>query len=147
MQGHSAAFEQAVSGSHIANCLVDVIQDQKVVATLVAHSGSVTADRTAAQMRSFDVEITDPTGTLTPEGMGALLAPFGTRLQLWRGVRLSSTDIIALRNNTQASWAVSDTSTGVLNGVVGSASGALTLVPAFLPSPAIYPSPGIFPRA
>lgn len=128
MQGHSAAYAQAVSGNHIANCEIDVIQDQKVVATLVAHSGSVTADRTAAQMRSFDVEVTDPTGTLTPEGMGALLAPFGTRLQLWRGVRLSSTQTLGQFSNTQASWQVS--STGVLNGVVGDAStGELRLGP------------------
>lgn len=146
MQGRSAAFDQTVSGSHTATCRVDVIQDQKVVATLVVHSGSVTADRTAAQMRSFDIEVTDPTGTLTPEGMGALLAPFGTRLQLWRGVQLTSTDTVVQFNSTQDSWQVSGTSTGVLNGVVGPAFGALTLLPTFLPSPSLYPSTATFPR-
>lgn len=147
MRGRSAAFDQTVSGSHVSTARCDVIQDQKVVATLVVHSGSVTADRTAAQMRSFDIEVTDPTGTLTPEGMGALLAPFGTRLQLWRGVQLGSTDTVSQVCNTQASWAVSDTSTGVMNSVVASASGALTLLPTFLPSPSLYPSPGTYPRA
>ena len=127
MQGHSDRFAQAVRKSHVATSRVDVIQDGKVVAELVAHAGSVTADRTAAQMRSFDVEISDL--TLTPEDMTSLLAP-GTRLQLWRGARLDDVDTRVQVANTQATWAVSDSSTGVLNGVVASPTdGALVLGP------------------
>src|SRR5437879_3128868 len=95
MQGRSAEFDTYVSKPHRAVPRADVIQDGKVVAQLAVHTGSVTADRTAAQMRSFEVEVSDPDGTLTPEGMGSLLAPFGTRMQISRGVRISSVAIQA----------------------------------------------------
>ena len=127
MQGHSDRFAQAVRKSHVATSRVDAIQDGKVVDQLVAHAGSVTADRTAAQMRSFDVEISDL--TRTPEDMTSLLAP-GTRLQLWRGARLDDVDTRVQVANADAGWAVSGTSTGVLNGVVASPTdGALVLGP------------------
>jgi hypothetical protein len=127
VQGHSDRFARTVRKSHVATSRVDAIQDGKVVAQLTAHAGSVTADRTAAQMRSFEVEISDL--TLTPEDMTSLLAP-GTRLQLWRGARLDDVDTRVQVANTQATWAVSDSSTGVLNGVVASPTdGALVLGP------------------
>lgn len=129
MQGHSAEFAAAVRKSHTAVGRVDVIQDGKVVRQLAVHAGVVTADRAAAQMRSFDVEVADPTGELTPEGMTSLLAPFGTRLQLWRGVRLEDVDTRVALHNSPESWAVSDASTGVMNGVVVNGNGALTLGP------------------
>lgn len=130
MQGHSDGFAASVRKSHVAVCQVDVIQDGKVVQQLAVHAGSVSADRTAAQMRSFDVDVSDPSGVLTPEGMTSLLAPFGTRLQLWRGVRLVDVDTRVAFASTVAGWSVSGTSTGVLNGVVGSPTdGALVLGP------------------
>lgn len=129
MRGRSAAFDAAVSGSHQASCRVDVVQNGQVVAQLDVHTGSVTADRTAAQLRSFDVEVSDPTGVLTPEGMASLLAPFGTRLQLWRGVSVVNIVTPFLLNNTQASWTTT-TPFGVNNGTVGAASdGALVMGP------------------
>lgn len=129
MQGHSAEFAAAVRKSHTAVSRVDVIQDGKVVRQLAVHAGSVTADRAAAQMRSFDVEVADPAGELTPEGMTSLLAPFGTRLQLWRGVRLEDVETHTARHDSVESWAVSDASTGVMNGVKADNNGALTLGP------------------
>lgn len=126
MRGHSDRFAQAVRKSHVAVSRVDVIQDGKVVAQLPVHAGSVTADRTQAQMRSFEVEVSDPDRTRTPDDMTSLLAP-GTRLQLWRGVRLDDVDT---RVQVAPSWAVSNASTGVLNGVVASPiDGALVLGP------------------
>lgn len=129
MQGTSAAFKSAVVTDHVAICRVDVIQNNKVVAQLAVHSGSVKADRTAAQMRSFDVEVSDPTGALTPNGISALLAPFGTLLRLYRGVRIENVQTLAAFYNTQASWSVV-TTFGQLNGTVGDATtGALRLGP------------------
>lgn len=104
---------------------MDAIQDGKVVAKLVPHLGSATADRTAGQMRSAEVEIFDV--NLTPQDMTSLLAP-GTRLQLRRGVRLSNVDTRVQVANSAASWAVS-TPTGMFNSVMVDGTGALTLGP------------------
>lgn len=129
MRGTSAAFDAAVVTDHQAICHVDVVRDGKVIRELVVHSGSVKADRTAAQMRSFDVEVSDPDGDLTPEGISALLAPFGTRLQISRGVRIGNVQTQVSFHNTAASWSVV-TPFGRLNGVVGDPStGALRLGP------------------
>jgi hypothetical protein len=128
MQGHSDEFATVVRKSHTAVCKATTVQDGKAAQELAVHAGSVTADRTAAQMRSFEVEIADPTGTLTPEGMTSLLAPFGTRLQLWRGARIASVETRVALHNTAGSWQVSGTSTGVMNGVAV-VGGVLTLGP------------------
>lgn len=129
MRGFSAAFGSIVKASHTAVCKVDVIQNDKIVRQLDVHGGSMTADRTAAQLRSFEVKVSDPDGTLTPASMASLLAPFGTRLQLWRGVQIPDVTITSTFHNTQPSW-VSTTPTGVNNGTVGSATdGALVMGP------------------
>ena len=129
MRGTSNKFQQAVVNDHQAISRVDVLRDGKVIQQLAVHAGSVTADRTAAQMRTFEVEVSDPTGTLTPQGMASLLAPFGTRLQIWRGIRLQDVTTLVQFSNTQASWQVS-TPSGQMNGVVGDAgTGELRLGP------------------
>lgn len=129
MRGTSPDFDAAVVTSHSAISQVDVLQNGKVIKTLAVHAGSVKADRTAAQMRSFDCEVSDPDGTLTPDGISALLAPFGTRIQMYRGIRIENVQTQVLHCDTQASWSVV-TDFGVLNGVVGDpTSGALRLGP------------------
>lgn len=129
MQGTSDAFQAAVVTDHTAVCRVDVIQDSKVVRSLNVHAGSVQADRTAAQMRSFTVDVSDPDGTLTPNGISALLAPFGTRLQLYRGVRIENDQTVSALYNAPSSW-TTVSSFGQMNGVVGDPStGALRLGP------------------
>lgn len=129
MRGTSDAFDAAVVTDHQAICHVDVMRNGKVIRELVVHAGSVKADRTAAQMRSFDVDVSDPDGDLTPEGISALLAPFGTRLQLSRGVRIGNVQTRAAFYNTTSSWSVV-TAFGQMNGVVGDPStGALRLGP------------------
>ena len=129
MQGRSAAFDATVANSHIAVQAVNIIQDDKVVLRPAAHSGAATADRTADQMRSFEVELSDPTGTLTPVDMNSILAPFGTRMQLFKGVRIKSVDTRAVFYGTQQAWTPSGTSTGVLNGVKVDSNGAIALGP------------------
>jgi hypothetical protein len=145
MRGTSQAFQAAVVQSHTAICLVNVLQDNKVVAQLAVHSGSVTADRTAAQMRSFDVEVSDPDGILTPDGISALLAPFGTRLQLSRGVRIENVQTLVAFYDTANSWNVV-TPFGQMNGVVGDPnSGALSLGHLY-PATSLYPSTTVYPH-
>jgi hypothetical protein len=139
MRGTSQAFQAAVVQSHTAICLVNVLQDNKVVAQLAVHSGSVTADRTAAQMRSFDVEVSDP------DGISALLAPFGTRLQLLRGVRIENVQTLVAFYDTANSWNVV-TPFGQMNGVVGDPnSGALSLGHLY-PATSLYPSTTVYPH-
>lgn len=129
MRGTSPDFDAAVVQSHQAISQVDVIQNGKVIRQLAVHSGTVKADRTAAQQRSFDVECSDPSGDLTPNGISALLAPFGTRLQIYRGVRIENVETVVSFHNTASSWSVVSTF-GQLNGVVGDPStGGLRLGP------------------
>jgi hypothetical protein len=129
MQGRSLAFDATVVNSHTAVQAVDIIQDGKVVLQPQVHSGSATADRTQDQMRSMEVELSDPTGTLTPTDMYSILAPFGTRVQLFKGVRIRSVDTRASFYGTQQSWLPSGASTGVMNGVKVDSTGAIALGP------------------
>ena len=129
MQGRSAAFDATVVNSHVAVQAVELIQDGKVVLQPQVHSGSVTADRTQDQMRSMEVELSDPTGTLTPVDMNSLVAPFGTRMQLFKGVRIRNVDTRAVFYGTQRAWTPTGNSTGVLNGVKVDGTGAISLGP------------------
>lgn len=129
MQGRSAEFDATISKPHQAVSQCDVIVDGKVTARLSIHSGAVTADRMAAQMRSFEVEAADPDGTLSPTGMDSDLAPFGRRIQLYRGVRNSDVEIESVLYNAANPWTVSGQSNGVFVSVKVDGSGNLTLGP------------------
>lgn len=89
MQPVSDAFQKAVQGSHQAVCEVNIIEDGIVVAQLPIFDGSVSADRTAAQMRTFTASLGDPDGTYTPATMADLLG-LGRRVQIRKGVRIES---------------------------------------------------------
>lgn len=129
MQGFSSDFSTTVQESHTAVVLVQAIQDGKVVATLEPHAGSVTADRTAAQMRTMQLEIIDRDGTLAPTSMTSLLAPFGTRLQLYRGVRIKNGETQSAVYNAENPW-TPDTPTGQMVSVkIYPSDGSLTLGP------------------
>lgn len=128
MQGFSDAFAETVQNSHTAVVLVQAIQNGKVVATLEVVAGSVTADRTGAQLRTMQFELIDRDGTLTPTGMSSLLAPFGTRVQLYRGLRIKNVETLsAVYGAGNSSWAPH--STGVMNGTKSDQSGNLILGP------------------
>jgi hypothetical protein len=102
---------------------VDIIQNGAVVMQLPIVDGSVTADRTAAQMRQFDATLGDPDGSLTPADMSAVLAPFGTRAQIWRGVRIVNVEAVQDIDNSAATF-----NQGTNNGTIGDpVSGALIL--------------------
>lgn len=128
MQGFSLDFAETYLNDHTAVILVNVIRNGKVVATLEVHAGSVTADRTGAQLRTMQFELIDRDGTLTPTGMSSLLAPFGTRVQLYRGLRIKNVETVsAVYGAGNSSWAPQ--STGVMNGTRIDQSGNLILGP------------------
>lgn len=127
MQGFSDAFAETVQNSHTAVVLVQAIQNGKVVATLEVVAGSINADRTAAQLRTMQFEIIDRDGTLTPTGMSSLLAPFGTRVQLYRGVRIKNVETLSAVYDAANPW--TPQSTGEMNGVKIDAYDNLTLGP------------------
>jgi hypothetical protein len=128
VQGHSAEFDEALRLSHTAVSRAELISDGKVIRELEVHAGSVTADRTAAQMRSFGIDILDRDGTLLPTGMGSDLAPFGSRIQLYRGVRLENVQTIEARYDATNPW-TAQTPTGAMNGVKIDVDGGLVLGP------------------
>lgn len=129
MQGRSAEFDATISKPHTAVSQCDVIVDGKVTARLPIHSGNVVADRMAAIMRSFELEVSDPDGTLAPTGMDSDLAPFGRRIQMYRGVRNSDTEFQSVLYNAANPWTVSGVSSGVFVSVKVDSNGALTLGP------------------
>lgn len=126
MQGHSADFDTAIRRPHQAVSRADLIADGKVIRELEVHAGAVTADRTAAQMRSFSIDVLDRDGTLLPTGMGSDLAPFGARVQLYRGVRISNTDTIEARYDATRPWTPL-TPIGSMNGVKIDVDGGLII--------------------
>lgn len=127
MQGHSADFDATIRRPHTATSRADLIADGKIIRELEVHAGAVTADRTAAQMRSFSIDVLDRDGTLLPTGMGSDLAPFGARVQLYRGVRISSTATVGIFGDVQHPW--TPITTGVMNGVKVAVDGGLILGP------------------
>lgn len=127
MQGFSLQFAEAIQHSHTAVVIVQIVQNGKVVATLDVVAGSVNADKTAAQMRTIQFEIVDRDGTMAPTGMGSLLAPFGTRVQLYRGVRIRNVQTISAVYDAANPW--TPQSTGDMNGVKIDAYGNLALGP------------------
>lgn len=129
MQGRSAAFDITIQKSHTAVVTAQVIKDGKVFLILEPHAGSVTADRTAAQMRTFEFEIIDRHGTLAPTSMTSDLAPFGALVQVSRGVRIKNETILNVLYNQANPWTPT-TIVGILNSVkVDPFDGSLTLGP------------------
>lgn len=123
MRGHSNELAAAVQNSHTAVVSVSVLRDGKVVRKLDVHDGTVTSDATAAQRTTIEVDVSDPDGDLTPVDMESLLSPFGTRIQVDRGVRLEDVDTRVMTNGVADGWAVFGASTGVLNGLLDDGTG------------------------
>jgi len=129
MQGFSSAFATTIQNDHTAVLSAQVVKDGSVVVNLETHAGSVTADRTAAQMRTFQFEIIDRDGTLAPVDMTSILAPFGALIQLKKGVRIKNTVVQSVMYPVENSW-VPNTLTGQLVSMkIDPHDGFLTLGP------------------
>jgi Domain of unknown function (DUF5047) len=86
----STAFNAALaSSSRTWLTKVEVLRESIVQTELdVVLSGRITLDDTAVR-RSAKVNIVDATGRLSPVDAHDLLAPVGTELRIWRGLRLA----------------------------------------------------------
>lgn len=104
MIGTSKEYQEITQGPHHSVALVEVYQNDKLVKILAAHDGAVDADKNNAILRRFDAKVTDPTGALTPEGIRDLLAPFGTIIKLYRGVKIPVVIQVFQIFSTDAAW-------------------------------------------
>jgi hypothetical protein len=126
MQGFSSAFAETIQDNHTAVASAQLVQDGAVIANLEVHAGSVTADRTAAQMRSFEFEIIDRDGTLAPTSMTSPLAPFGSQILLKKGVRNKSVGVQSVVYDAANPW-TPQTSTGQIVSLGIDSDGSLTM--------------------
>lgn len=89
MQSTSAAFQAAVSTSHVMAVTAEVwsgIGGNTLLGTLPVTGGEVTVDVTSAIRRRCKVTLADPLGTWTPSVSTDALTPYGNELRLYRGV-------------------------------------------------------------
>lgn len=68
----------------------DLVTPTNQTIRLMVTAGSVTIDQTADTRRSCSVTVVDPTGALTPLSSTSPLAPFGSVLKLYRGVKYTT---------------------------------------------------------
>lgn len=122
MIGTSSEFQEQVSGPHEHVAYAEVERDGAIIDKLAVHSGSVDADRSGRILRRFEAGVADPTGRLTPEGVRDLLAPFGTIVRLYRGVRIPMVVTMRDVDDTAADWTA-----GTRDGTIANSEGDLVL--------------------
>lgn len=127
MQGFSSNFAETIQNHHTAVIAAKVIKNDVVVANLEVHAGSVTADKTAAQMRTLEFEIIDRDGTLAPTSMDSMLVPFGAQILLERGVRNKSTQTLSAQWNKAKPWTPQTPVGQMVSTKIDLADGSLTL--------------------
>lgn len=100
--------------SHTAKTYIDAVSTTQRVIRLEAVDGSVSVDGTAAIRRSCSVTIIDPLGTVTPEGAHSDIAPYGSEIRPYRGVRYDdgTEEYVPLGVFRISDVSVSDTATG-----------------------------------
>lgn len=87
------------------SCRIRILdQDGTVQRELIPVDGSIPADQKQAQMRSFEVQVVDPTGELVPDTLEDLLAP-GWLIQVERGTKIELIVVHEQRCNSADSWA------------------------------------------
>lgn len=127
MQGFTPNFAETIQNHHTAVIAAKVIKNDVVVANLEVHAGSVTADKTAAQMRTLEFEIIDRDGTLAPTSMDSMLAPFGAQILLERGVRNKSTQTLSAQWNKAKPWTPQTPVGQMVSTKIDPSDGSLTL--------------------
>lgn len=118
MQQVSAAFLAEIVQPHVSYSYAEVVSPTGIVTELELVSGSVTVDRTADIRRRASITIIDEMNVLTPITTQSALAPFGSVLKLYRGVkyttgpRSGSTEVVPLFTGRLADAVVTDTTGG-----------------------------------
>jgi hypothetical protein len=124
MRGHSNALDAAVQTSGTTVIRANLLRDGKVVRPLDVHGFTVTSDGTAAQRTTIQLDVTVPEGDdLVPVDMTSFLAPNGDRIQVDMGARIQDETLLVQVNGVYQGWAVSNTSTGILNGLKDDGTG------------------------
>lgn len=121
MQQVSSSFLAEIAKSHTVFSYADLVTPNGQTQRLTITSGSVTIDQTATVRRSCTLNALDPTGALTPLSSTSPLAPYGSELKLYRGVKYTSgqlsgtTEVVPL-----GTFRISDASTQeTVSGVSG----------------------------
>lgn len=118
---------QALSGSHTALVAMRMLRpDGQVKAELPVVDFTVTCDRSAARLGSFEATLGDPDGTWTPESMADALGPGTNVVQLLRGVRVENVEQVGERCSLPGDWPV-HTDVGQMSGVKVDTDGAVIL--------------------
>lgn len=104
MQRASAALQAAVQSDYQRVSRVKLIREGVVIQEVDVHSGSVTADGSAEQMRRFTAEVSDPTGERTPYDLDDDFAPFGTEVVVETGARIPVMSEVSLIVDSAADW-------------------------------------------
>jgi hypothetical protein len=126
MRGHSNALDAAVQTSGTTVLRANLLRDGKVIRPLGIHGFTVTSDGIAAQRTTIELDVSVPEGDdLVPVDMTSFLAPNGDRIQVDMGARLEDETFLVQVQGVAQGWAVSDTSTGVLNGLRDDGSGLI----------------------
>lgn len=86
----TADFIAAVQGSHTAVLKAQVVNNGDVLYDFTVVDGSASANGGDSIRRECSIELLDTNGNLMPKEAGDLLMPFGTEVQLKRGVRFTS---------------------------------------------------------
>jgi hypothetical protein len=118
----SPAFADQVRRPHTSIARVEVVRDDVVVRNLAVLSGTVEADRSGRILRRFSASVADPMVEFTPAGIRDLLAPFGTILRMYRGVRIPVVNVTTQITDSTAQW-----NAGTKSGTIAAASGDLEL--------------------
>lgn len=92
MQPLTGAQQVALQESHTAVHRVDVLRADQKLQELMLIGGDVTTEEGVAIEGSTHVALVDPTGELTVTDTQSLLSPFGTEIQVWRGVDTGDPD-------------------------------------------------------
>lgn len=121
MQQVSSSFLAEIAKSHTVFSYADLVTPNGQSQRLTITAGSVTIDQTASVRRTCSLTALDPTGTLTPLSSTSPLAPYGSELKLYRGVKYTSgqlsgtTEVVPL-----GTYRISDASTQeTVSGVAG----------------------------
>lgn len=118
MQSVSADFLAEIKHSHTSYSYADVITATGQTTRLTITGGGVTVDRTAANRRRASITAIDPLGLLTPLSSVSPLAPYGSTMKIYRGVKYVSgklagtTEVVPLGTFRISTATAAETDTG-----------------------------------
>lgn len=84
----STRWQESIRRSHVVVFRADILPPAgPAIIGVPIVDGSVTVDSTAAVRRTLTCTLADPTGQLIPIGATSALAPYGSIIKPWRGIK------------------------------------------------------------